>query len=112
MGRPAKAKRPRRSGQRAIAARYDPPTKRVVVELASGYLVGIPLAELPEIANAPAEQLASVEVIGAGNVLRFGSLDADYSVPALVIAGIGTAATARANGRKGGRPPKRKSAHG
>jgi hypothetical protein len=114
---------------RAASARYDDAGKRVLVELTSGFLFGIPLAQLPEIASAPRSSLAAVEVIGAGNILHWESLDADYSVPALLVSAMGSvraakefarmggrartdakAAASRANGKKGGRPRKERPA--
>ena len=110
---------------RAARARYDAQARRVDVELRNGYVVGIPLERLRELANASDAQLAGVEVKGAGNVLHWEALDADFSVPALlteaigrkmamqVMAGAGGRArskakreAARANGKKGGRPRK------
>ena len=108
---------------RARAARYDPDTERVMIELAGGVLFGVPLAQFRAIKNAAASALRLVEVLAAGNILHWESLDADYSVPALVLAAIGPAraarefarlggrvrtdakaAAARTNGKKGGRP--------
>ena len=110
---------------RARAARYDPDTERVMIDLAGGILFGVPLARFREIKHAAASDLRLVEVLAAGNILHWESLDADYSVPALILAAIGPAraarefarlggrvrtdakaAAARANGKKGGRPRK------
>lgn len=119
-------RRPRATPIRALGARYDAASQRVELELTNGYVVGVPVRQLTEIASAPATQLAGVEVIGAGNVLHWESLDADYSVPAILAEGIGRhvamrlmagaggrarskakVAAARVNGRKGGRPRRR-----
>jgi hypothetical protein len=97
---------PRRPGSedlRATSARYDSTNQRIIVELKNGFLVGIPLARFPEIANARHAQLAEVEVLGAGNILHWECLDADYSVPALVVAAMGRTQAARALGRTGGK---------
>lgn len=110
---------------RATTASYDAANHRVLVELTGGVLFGIPLARLPEIAHASPRQLDAVEVVGAGNVLHWEALDADYSVPALALSMIPRAAAAkelarlagsatsrakataaRTNGKKGGRPRK------
>lgn len=88
---------------RAVGARYDRAGRRVLVELTNGYAIGIPVAQLPEVAAAPASQLAAVEIIGAGNILHWEALDADYSVAALVARAVGRAAAARELGRVGGR---------
>ena len=111
------------SAARGAAAHYDAVRRRVVVELTNGYAFEIPIEKLPEIAAAPAGALASVEILGAGNVLHWDSLDADYSIPALVLRAVGETyaarefarlggrsrsrqkvAAARANGKRGGRP--------
>jgi len=113
----------KRSDARAAAAHYDTVRRRVVVELMNGYAFEIPIEKLPEIAAAPAAALALVEILGAGNVLHWESLDADYSIPALVLRAVGETyaarefarlggrsrsrqkvAAARANGKRGGRP--------
>jgi len=72
--------------------------------------------------GATEDQLAGVEVLGAGSGLHWEALDVDLSVPALLAGLFGTrahmarrggqatspakAAAARANGAKGGRPRK------
>ena len=108
---------------RAMSAWYDARDARVVMELSGGYRIGVPVARLKEISSAPSDDLAAVELLGGGNVLHWESLDADYSVPALILDMIGRpmlareaaraagrikssrkAAAARKNGRKGGRP--------
>lgn len=74
---------------------------------------------------ATPDQLAGVEIAGAGSGLHWEALDVDLSVPALMAGSFGTkawmrelarragsvtspakAAAARANGAKGGRPRK------
>lgn len=115
----------RETGLLAKSARYDVAGKRVLIELSSGFSIGVPIAALPELRNASAETLGDVEVLGAGGILHWEALDADYSIPALVLSAIGRstatrelariagsstsdakAAAARANGAKGGRPRK------
>ena len=83
------------SAARGAAAHYDAVRRRVVVELTNGYAFEIPIEKLPEIAAAPAGALASVEILGAGNVLHWDSLDADYSIPALVLRAVGEVRSAR-----------------
>jgi succinylarginine dihydrolase len=80
-------------------------------------------------ARANDAALADVEILGQGHALRWPRLDADFTVPGLLMGVFGTrawmaselarhagrakssakAAAARANGRKGGRP-RRKAA--
>jgi hypothetical protein len=113
------------AGLRGVTARFDRDARRVDVELSSGFTVGIPLRRLSRIAAADDADLEQVDLLGAGNVLHWETLDADYSVPALLVEALGRAkaarelgrlagratseaktAAARANGRKGGRPRK------
>lgn len=110
----------RSAGLYASAARYDQEEQRIVMTLTSGYLIGIPVAALPHLANATSAQLAAVKVSASGMTLSIPGLDADYSVAALVLAmtageigrrgGQSTsdakAAASRANGARGGRPRK------
>jgi hypothetical protein len=117
--------RARAAGRRAVAAEYDPRTGRVLMELTSGYFLGFPAAAIPSLANATPAQLAEVEVTPGGGGLHWESLDADLSVPGLILSFLGRAeklselarlagqsksnakaAASRANGRKGGRPRK------
>jgi hypothetical protein len=114
----------RAAGLYATDVRFDRARRRFVLELTNGYLLGVPISTLPQLAGASVAQLAAVEVSPAGMALRVPALDADYSVPGLVLsmtAGIigqrgGQARTARkkraarANGAKGGRPRKRTAA--
>lgn len=113
-----------RTEPRAVAARYDRETGRVVVELANGCTHIFPARLAQELHGAGDEELAGVEVDGAGFNLHWPALDADLYVPALVAGVFGTrawmaqewgrtagsrttpakAAAARANGAKGGRP--------
>jgi hypothetical protein len=114
---------------RAVSARYDAESGRVVMELANGCAFAFP-AELGQgLRGAPPERLAAVEVQAGGRALRWDELDVDLGVAPLVSGIFGTAAwmrelrremaraggrvstdakarAARENGRKGGRPRK------
>jgi hypothetical protein len=116
----ARGKAARLSEPRAAAARYDPQLDRVVVELTNGCTFAFPPRLAQGLEDATEDQLAGVEVLGAGSGLRWEALDVDLSVPALLAGLFGTkahmarlagratspakAAAARANGAKGGRP--------
>ena len=119
----ARAARESKAGRRATSARYDARTGRVMVELTSGFMFGFPAKAIPALAKATATPLAQVQVSPAGNGLHWEALDADLSVPALLLASVGhsdklgelarlagssksaaKAAAARENGLKGGRP--------
>lgn len=116
----ARAEAARRAGLRATSARYDRKCERLVLELTNGFLVGIPVAELPHLAHATAAQLAAVEVSPGGGAIRIDAVDADYSVPGLILSLAARergarggrvvsdvkAAAARKNGAKGGRPKR------
>lgn len=112
---------------RASAAYLDRSTGRIVVELTNGCSYAFPARLVQDLQSASDEDLAGVEVDGAGFNLHWPALDADLYVPALVSGVFGTrewmarelarvagrakspakAAAARANGAKGGRPRKR-----
>ena len=112
------------SEPRAAAARYEAASGRVVVELTNGCTFAFPARALQGLDAARDEDLAQVEVLGSGYGLHWETLDADFTVPGLLMGLFGTrawmareqarkagaarspakAAAARVNGRKGGRP--------
>jgi Protein of unknown function (DUF2442) len=110
------------SEPRAIKARYNKKLGRVVIELTNGCTFTFPPHLAQGLETATDEQLAQVEILGAGYGLHWEALDADLSVPGLLTGLFGTkaymarhagratsaakAAAARQNGAKGGRPPK------
>ena len=115
----------RRAGRRAVAAHYDVLSGRVLLELSSGFLFGFPARAIPALARATADELAAVQLSPGGGALHWKGLDADLSIPGLLLASVerparlrelarlagGTrsaakAAAARVNGAKGGRPRK------
>jgi hypothetical protein len=107
---------------RASKARYDRALGRIVVDLTNGCTFAFPprLAQGLEVATD--EQLAGVQILGAGYGLHWDALDTDLTIPGLLAGIFGTqaymarragratspekAAAARANGAKGGRPKK------
>jgi hypothetical protein len=111
---------------RAASARYERRLGRMIVELTNGCTFTFPPHLAQGLESATANQLAAVEVLGAGYGLHWEALDVDLSIPGLLAGLFGTkdymarqagqarspakAAAARVNGAKGGRP--RKSAHG
>jgi protein involved in temperature-dependent protein secretion len=125
----ARAVQTRQAGH-AIAARYDRKHERVVVRLHNGVELAVPVGLVEGLAGAAPDDLADIEVTPAGLGLHWPKLDADVYVPALMQGIFGSrswmaaqlgatggkatskakAGAARANGRKGGRPPRSASA--
>ena len=107
---------------RALACRYDRAAARVVVELTNGCVFAFPPNLAQGLDGTTDDQLAQVEILGAGSGLRWEVPDVDLSVPGLLAGLFGTraymarqggrttsaakAAAARSNGAKGGRPRK------
>jgi hypothetical protein len=114
------------SEPRAMSARRDAASGRIVVELVGGCAYAFPPERVEDLCGAPAEALTEIEVDGLGFNLRWPRLDVDLYVPALVAGVFGTkdwtvrelariagatstarkAAAARENGKKGGRPKR------
>lgn len=110
----------------ALSARYDSEADRIVIELSTGVQVAFPPRLAEGLADAVPADLAVIEISPSGLGLHWPALDADLYLPALLegilgskdwmAAQLGAAggrtesamktATARENGRKGGRPPK------
>ncbi len=110
---------------RAVAARYDPATQRVEVDLRDGCMFVFPVHLVQGLRGAAPELLAKVKVMGGGYALIWDELDEGIPVPALFERRYGNerwmsqlaremgrakspakAAAARENGKKGGRPRK------
>lgn len=117
-----RGQRARRMEPRAVSARYDQPSGRVIVELANGCAFAFPPGLAEGLEAADEERLAAVEVTGAGYGLHWEVLDVDLSIPGMLAGVFGSArhmasqagratsaakaAASRANGAKGGRPRK------
>lgn len=121
----AAGKERRRRGDLAVSATYEPRSKRLHIELASGVAVIVPVSKVQGLAGATAAVVKSVQIAGKGFGLYWPVLDLDISVPDLVAGCFGTKAwmtalarqggqvmsdaktrAARENGKKGGRPRK------
>ena len=119
--------RQRKAGQRAISARYDAASGRVMLVMTSGVLFGFLARSIPALAKASDAELEAVTLSPRGGALHWESLDADLSVPGLILSAIeprerrrelarlagqstsrAKAAAARKNGAKGGRPRTRR----
>ena len=110
----------------ATSVRYDP-NRGVMIELNNDCLVCVPLRLLPDLAHAAPKDLRRVKILGVGQAIEWRALDEQFDVLQLVADAVGAnalmaklgqrggrvkskakAAAARANGRKGGRPGKRR----
>jgi hypothetical protein len=80
------------SEPRAAEARYDRETGQVVVTLTNGCTFAFPHALAQGLESATPDQLAEVEILGAGYGLHWEALDADLSVPGLLAGLFGTKA--------------------
>jgi hypothetical protein len=119
----AKGNERRSTGDLAVSANYDPRSKRLCIELASGVAVNVPASKVQGLADVAAAKIKSVRIDGNGYGLYWPELDLAMSVPDLIAGCFGTrvwmtalarhggkstsaakARAARKNGAKGGRP--------
>ena len=111
---------------RAVSARYDSKTGRIVIHLSSRLIVSFAPGDAQGLENARPSQLKEIEISPSGFGLHFPGVDADLYLPGLLdgflgskswmasrlgqIGGQATSkakqAASRANGRLGGRPRK------
>jgi Protein of unknown function (DUF2442) len=115
---------------RAVSARYDRRTGRVVIELSSGLEVRFQPEIVEGLKGANAGQFEKIEISPSGFGIHFPKLDADLYLPALLEGVFGSrkwvasrlgqfgglskssrkVAASRRNGKLGGRPPKMRAA--
>lgn len=67
----------------AVSARYDRRRARIVVALSTGLELTFPARMAQGLAGASADDLAEIEISGAGLGLHWPKLDADLYIPAL-----------------------------
>ena len=116
-----------KKGPVAVAARYDAPSGRVVIELESGLEIAFKPQHAQGLEAVASADLGEIEISPSGQGLYFPAIDADLYLPALLDGFLGSKAwmaarmgqtggrattqakqvAARANGRLGGRPRKK-----
>jgi hypothetical protein len=108
---------------RAVRVEYQEQSRRLLLELANGCVMLVPVDLLQGLRGAKAEALAAVTLMPRGQDLHWQQLDAQFTVAGLLAGVFGTKAwmaelgraggsvssdakraAARANGAKGGRP--------
>ena len=88
----------------AVSARYDRRRARIVVALDTGLEMTFPARMAQGLSGADADDLADIEISGAGLGLYWPRLDADLYIPALMQGIFGSKAwMARELGASGGR---------
>ena len=88
----ARGRRRALSEPRATRARYDRRTGRVVVDLTNGCSFVFPARSLQGLGRASDAELADIEILGSGHGLHWPVLDADFTVPGLLMGVFGTRA--------------------
>ncbi len=100
---------------RAVAARFDRRTHKVVVQLDTGIDFAFDPRRAQGLSDAAADDLVGVSVEGVGSTLHFPRLDADFTVSRLLEGFLGPmdwtrretrALASRENGKRGGRPKR------
>jgi hypothetical protein len=91
----ARAEEADRTEPRARAATFDPGTRRVRSESKNGCAYEFPADLCQGLRGVSADVLAQVEVYPYGIGLRWDALDADFSVPGLMVGRFGNQAWMR-----------------
>ena len=111
---------------KAVAARYDSKSGRIVISLSSRVDVSFSPRDAQGLGQAKPSQLEEIEITPSGFGIHFPALDADLYLPGILEGFLGSKswmaarlgrsggqsrskakkAAARANGRLGGRPKK------
>ncbi|MGH9854516.1 MAG: DUF2442 domain-containing protein [Blastocatellia bacterium] len=91
------------NGAYAVAARYDKPSQRIVVDLANGITLLVPAHLIQGLQKATARELAEIEILGAGSGLYWPKLEVDIGVAGLLTGVFGTKAWIAELERTGGK---------
>jgi len=125
-----RAKQLQKTIPRAVSARYDRASGRVVIDLSSKLRVSFSPRDAQGLEHAKPSQLEDIEISPSGFGIHFPKLDADLYLPGLLEGFLGSTkwmaarlgqlggrsqsrakkVASRANGRLGGRPTRTKSA--
>jgi hypothetical protein len=76
--------RERAAGRRAIRARHDARSRRLVLELSNGVLIALPVASIDALRGLSARQLGRVALDPGGALLCWDAEDIHLSVAALI----------------------------
>ena len=79
-----------RTEPRASSARFDRAAGRIIVELVNGCSYIVPATLVQDLHGATDDDLALIEIDGAGFNLHWPALDADLDLPALMSGVFGT----------------------
>lgn len=110
----------------ANSAKYDEPSKRILVELDNGCLFAFPAGNVQGLEQATQEELSDIELLGGGYALSWPRVNADIRIEAALTGIFGSkkwmirlaareagshssarkTISSRENGKKGGRPRK------
>ena len=111
---------------RARSARFDRKAERILVELDNGCLFAFPARRVQGLEDASAADIAKIELLGRGYALHWPRVNADLPIESALAGIFGSlkwmqrlaarqagavrserkAISSRANGKRGGRPPK------
>lgn len=75
---------------RAVAARYDRKSRRILILLTNGLELSLPVRLAHGLASEPAADLEEIEISPAGLALHWPKLDADLYLPSLLRDMFGT----------------------
>jgi hypothetical protein len=75
---------------KAVSAKFDTKTKRLIIELKNGVTLAIPTDLVQGLRGAPADQIGEVELWMEGAYLHWEKLDVDFQVSSLMRGVFGT----------------------